>query len=69
MLFRSAEPTSGLRTPGALAVGSLLLADEGFVASHVPEVLLQVGAAPTSRAGLTLAARAEAPPDGDQSGA
>jgi 2-succinyl-5-enolpyruvyl-6-hydroxy-3-cyclohexene-1-carboxylate synthase len=54
-----AEPTSGLRTPGALTAGSLLLADEGFVASHVPEVLLQVGAAATSRAGLALAARAE----------
>ncbi|MEW6059602.1 MAG: 2-succinyl-5-enolpyruvyl-6-hydroxy-3-cyclohexene-1-carboxylic-acid synthase [Actinomycetota bacterium] len=52
------EPHSGLRVPGALSVGQLLLADECFASAHVPDVLLQFGAAPTSRAALTLAAKA-----------
>ena len=54
-----AEPTSGLRVPGALDAGQFLLADEAFASAHVPEVVLQVGAAPTSRAGLTITAAAE----------
>ena len=53
-----AEPHSGLREPGTLATGQLLLADRSFASSHAPEVLLQFGAAPTSRAALDLAANA-----------
>jgi 2-succinyl-5-enolpyruvyl-6-hydroxy-3-cyclohexene-1-carboxylate synthase len=53
-----AEPTSGLRVAGALEAGQFLLADEGFVAAHRPEIVLQLGAAPTSRAALQLVATA-----------
>ena len=53
-----AEPTSGLRVPGALTAAQFLLADRGFVSAHVPELVLQLGAAPTSRAGLGFVARA-----------
>ena len=53
-----AEPTSGVRAPGALGAGQFLLADRGFTSSHMPDVVLQFGAAPTSRAGLAFAASA-----------
>jgi 2-succinyl-5-enolpyruvyl-6-hydroxy-3-cyclohexene-1-carboxylate synthase len=53
------EPTSGLRVPGSLSVGSLVLADRAFAKRHVPEVVVQLGPAPTSRAGLAFAAAAE----------
>jgi 2-succinyl-5-enolpyruvyl-6-hydroxy-3-cyclohexene-1-carboxylate synthase len=53
-----AEPTSGLRVPGTLAAGQFLAANEGFVADHVPDMVVQVGAAPTTRAGLAFVARA-----------
>ncbi|HEU4356018.1 MAG TPA: 2-succinyl-5-enolpyruvyl-6-hydroxy-3-cyclohexene-1-carboxylic-acid synthase, partial [Actinomycetota bacterium] len=54
----AAEPTSGLRVPGTLSAPTALLADERFASSHLPDVVLQLGAAPTSRAGLALAAAA-----------
>jgi 2-succinyl-5-enolpyruvyl-6-hydroxy-3-cyclohexene-1-carboxylate synthase len=51
-----AEPTSGLRMPGALSAGAFLLASESFLTTHVPELVIQIGAAPTSRAGLGFVA-------------
>ena len=53
-----AEPTSNLRVPGALSAGQFLIADPGFANAHVPEVVIQFGAAPTSRAALELVRRA-----------
>jgi 2-succinyl-5-enolpyruvyl-6-hydroxy-3-cyclohexene-1-carboxylate synthase len=52
-----AEPTSGLRVPGTLAAGEFLVSNEGFLADHVPDLIVQVGAAPTTRAGLAFVAR------------
>ncbi|MGZ8607399.1 MAG: 2-succinyl-5-enolpyruvyl-6-hydroxy-3-cyclohexene-1-carboxylic-acid synthase [Actinomycetota bacterium] len=49
-----AEPTSGLRVPGALAAGQFLLSNEVFATSHAPQLAVQFGAAPTSRAGLAF---------------
>ena len=53
-----AEPTSNLRVPGALSAGQFLLADAVFADEHVPGVVVQFGAAPTSREGLELIRRA-----------
>ena len=55
-----AEPTSGLRRrpPLALGAGQHLLMDAVFAEHHVPEVVLQLGTAPTTRAGQALVARA-----------
>jgi 2-succinyl-5-enolpyruvyl-6-hydroxy-3-cyclohexene-1-carboxylate synthase len=49
-----AEPTSGLRMPGTLRAAQFLLSSEAFLETHRPEVVVQFGAAPTSRAGLGL---------------
>jgi 2-succinyl-5-enolpyruvyl-6-hydroxy-3-cyclohexene-1-carboxylate synthase len=54
-----AEPASGLRVPGALGAPTALLSDERFASGHVPEVVVQLGAAPLSRAGLGLVRAAD----------
>lgn len=52
-----AEPTSGARLPGAaLGAGLALAGTPAFLADHGPDVVLQIGAAPTSRPALALAA-------------
>ena len=54
-----AEPTSGARIgPAALAMGALLLGAPGFATGHVPDLVIQFGSTPTSRAALAAAARA-----------
>jgi 2-succinyl-5-enolpyruvyl-6-hydroxy-3-cyclohexene-1-carboxylate synthase len=54
-----AEPHSGLRIGGALSAAQFLLSNDAFVNAHRPDVALQFGAAPTSRAALSFVANAE----------
>jgi 2-succinyl-5-enolpyruvyl-6-hydroxy-3-cyclohexene-1-carboxylate synthase len=54
-----AEPTSGLRVPGTLTAGQFLLWNEHFSEAHVPDVVVQFGAAPTSRAAIDLVGDSE----------
>jgi 2-succinyl-5-enolpyruvyl-6-hydroxy-3-cyclohexene-1-carboxylate synthase len=56
-----AEPLSGLRLDAggagrALAAGQLLIGDPGWLERHRPDVVLQVGAAPTTRPTQTFVA-------------
>jgi 2-succinyl-5-enolpyruvyl-6-hydroxy-3-cyclohexene-1-carboxylate synthase len=54
-----AEPTSGARTgSAALAAGALLVGAAGFTESHVPDLMIQFGSTPTTRAVLAAVARA-----------
>ncbi len=60
-----AEPTSGLRLDAsdagrALAAGLFVIGDAGWLEPHRPEVVLQAGAAPTTRATQALVAGTEA---------
>jgi 2-succinyl-5-enolpyruvyl-6-hydroxy-3-cyclohexene-1-carboxylate synthase len=55
-----AEPTSGIRRPGsALQAGQVLLGDEAWVDDHRPDVVLQLGAAPTTRTTQAFVGSAE----------
>jgi 2-succinyl-5-enolpyruvyl-6-hydroxy-3-cyclohexene-1-carboxylate synthase len=53
-----AEPTSQARVPEALAAGPFLMRSEAWLATHAPEVVLHVGAYPTSRTAQSLVASA-----------
>jgi 2-succinyl-5-enolpyruvyl-6-hydroxy-3-cyclohexene-1-carboxylate synthase len=54
-----AEPTSGVRVPGTLSAGIALLGDDAFRRNHRPEIVVQFGAAPTSRPALALVRESE----------
>ncbi|MEX0651151.1 MAG: 2-succinyl-5-enolpyruvyl-6-hydroxy-3-cyclohexene-1-carboxylic-acid synthase, partial [Actinomycetota bacterium] len=55
-----AEPGSTARLPGiSLAAGQLLIGDTAWIEQHTPEVVIQLGAAPTSRATQAFVASAE----------
>jgi 2-succinyl-5-enolpyruvyl-6-hydroxy-3-cyclohexene-1-carboxylate synthase len=55
-----AEPTSGLRRSGwALAAGQSLISSTAFLDRHRPEVVLQIGATPTTRASQAFVSAAD----------
>lgn len=55
-----AEPTSTGRRPGeALAAGQALLGDTAWAEAHRPELVIQLGAVPTTRAAQAFVASAE----------
>lgn len=55
-----AEPGSTARRPGeSLAAGQPLIGDTAWIEQHTPEVVIQLGAAPTSRATQAFVASAE----------
>jgi 2-succinyl-5-enolpyruvyl-6-hydroxy-3-cyclohexene-1-carboxylate synthase len=54
-----AEPISNLRRPGTLSAGQALLGAEAWLADHRPDVVLQLGATPTTRATQAFVASAE----------
>ncbi len=54
-----AEPVSNLRRPGTLAAGQALLGADAWISEHRPEVVLQLGATPTTRATQAFVASAE----------
>jgi 2-succinyl-5-enolpyruvyl-6-hydroxy-3-cyclohexene-1-carboxylate synthase len=55
-----AEPTSTARRPGvSLAAGQALLSSSAWTSAHTPEVVIQFGAAPTSRPTQAFVASAE----------
>ncbi|HVF08677.1 MAG TPA: 2-succinyl-5-enolpyruvyl-6-hydroxy-3-cyclohexene-1-carboxylic-acid synthase, partial [Actinomycetota bacterium] len=55
-----AEPTSTARVPDwSLAAGLALIGDDTWIAGHTPEVVIQLGAVPTSRVTQAFVASAE----------
>ena len=54
-----AEPTSGVRVPGVFNAGQALLSSDGFMREMHPDLVLQVGATPTTRAAQRLALETE----------
>jgi len=50
-----AEPLSQARVPGVLSAGQALISNDAFVEAMMPEVVLQIGATPTTRAAQWLA--------------
>lgn len=54
-----AEPISGARRPGASLAAGQALIGSSWVETHVPDVVIQCGAAPTTRATQSFVASAE----------